>query len=153
MLTVSRSFPAVCLSAAAVTAVNYDFSAPLEASNYLEATANAEEKAHIFAAPGASVPTTQPMDYGRMTPDLEIGVYFISGTSAAVPFVSGVAANCLMSGACAASSSGSDIIAMLQGAARERRLQQPESGFSGDPATPNAATAGKYYGYLVWSKW
>jgi hypothetical protein len=141
------------LSTAAVTAVNHDFSAPSATSNYLEATANKTEKAHIFAAPGSSVPTTQPVDYGQMTPDLDIGVYYISGTSAAAPFVSGVAANCLMSGACAANSSGTDIIATLQGAARERAVLQPASGFSGDPATPNAGTAGKYYGYLVWSKW
>jgi hypothetical protein len=83
----------------------------------------------------------------------EVGVYFISGTSAAAPFVSGVAANCLMSGACAPSSSGSDVIAKLQEAARQRAVQQPARGFSGDPLNPDAAFAGKYYGYLVWSKW
>jgi hypothetical protein len=142
------------LSTAAISALNYDFSAPLDSSNYLEATANDTEKAHIFAAPGASVLTTQPMDYGPMTGDAyPAGVYYISGTSAAAPFVSGVAANCLMSGACAPNSSGSDIIAMLQGAARERAQQQPASGFSGDPLTPNAGKPGKYYGYLVWSAW
>jgi hypothetical protein len=83
----------------------------------------------------------------------EAGVYYMSGTSASAPFVSGVAANCLMSGGCAANSSGSDIIATLQAAARERAEQQPSSGYSGDPLTPNAAFVGKYYGYLVWSKW
>lgn len=144
----------MCQSTAAVTALNYDVSKPLDSSNYLEAAANDTEKAHIFAAPGSNIPTTQPMDYGSQTDDPnDIGTYFISGTSAAAPFVAGVAANCLMSGACAPSSSGNDIISKLQEAARERAVQQPASGFSGDPMTLNADFAGRYYGYLVWSKW
>uniref|UniRef100_A0A383WNW8 Peptidase S8/S53 domain-containing protein n=1 Tax=Tetradesmus obliquus TaxID=3088 RepID=A0A383WNW8_TETOB len=153
-VSLRTSFPAVCQSTAAVTALNYDVSKPLHSSNFLEAAANDTEKAHIFAAPGSNIPTTQPMDYGSQTDDPnDIGTYFISGTSAAAPFVAGVAANCLMSGACAQSSSGSDIISKLQEAARERAVQQPASGFSGDPMTPNADFAGRYYGYLVWSKW
>ncbi|WIA39155.1 hypothetical protein OEZ86_005283 [Tetradesmus obliquus] len=153
-VSLRTSFPAVCQSTAAVTALNYDVSKPLDSSNFLEAAANDTEKAHIFAAPGSNIPTTQPMDYGSQTDDPnDIGTYFISGTSAAAPFVAGVAANCLMSGACAQSSNGSDIILKLQEAARERAVQQPASGFSGDPMTPNADFAGRYYGYLVWSKW
>ena len=66
----------------------------------------------------------------------------------AAPHVAGVAANCIMSGACAAGTTSMQKLAVIQAAARERlsKADAPAYGFSGDATS---TINGKYLGYLV----
>jgi hypothetical protein len=68
----------------------------------------------------------------------------------AAPHVAGIAANCMMSGACAQGTSGLTTLATLQAAARERLDADAQYGFAGDAtSTINA----KFFGLLAWAKW
>jgi subtilisin family serine protease len=74
----------------------------------------------------------------------------LSGTSMAAPHVAGVAANCMMSGACAPGTSGRATLATLQAAASERVAANSQYGFAGDATS---TINGKIFGLLAWAKW
>jgi subtilisin family serine protease len=74
----------------------------------------------------------------------------LSGTSMAAPHVAGVAANCMMAGACAQGTGGLATLATLQGAARERLAANAQYGFAGDGTS---TINGKFFGLLAWAKW
>ncbi|KAF6266175.1 hypothetical protein COO60DRAFT_1633208 [Scenedesmus sp. NREL 46B-D3] len=76
----------------------------------------------------------------------------LSGTSQAAPHVAGIAATCILCGACPATSTGLQKLAVVQAAARERLAQQQPYGFAGDPAGPESLGSQRYYGFLAWSK-
>ncbi|MDP1819908.1 MAG: S8 family serine peptidase [Acidimicrobiales bacterium] len=99
-------------------------------SNYATLTA---DQGHTIAAPGVCILSTWKGG----------GYNTISGTSMATPHVSGVAALCIVRGAC--TGSPSSVISKL----RADAAAQPGSyGFTGDP---NSASGGRYYGFLTYA--
>ncbi|KIZ07468.1 peptidase S8/S53 subtilisin kexin sedolisin [Monoraphidium neglectum] len=101
--------------------------------------------AHVVAAPGVHVLSTVPAARCGPLKCTQAGPYaYLSGTSMAAPLVSGMAALCYNSGACAAkrSSSAGALYTSIYNAARADR----GAGFVGDPSTPLAR---KFYGYLA----
>ncbi|WIA36370.1 hypothetical protein OEZ86_007687 [Tetradesmus obliquus] len=145
--------PAACPTVAAVTSIDPAAGTPSAYSNWLPANASDAAQARVIAAPGNGVLST-------MSIQREASRYReLSGTSQAAPHVAGIAATCILSGACASNSTGLQKLAVLQAAARERLTQQQQQqqqqqqyGFAGDPATPRGLGSQKYYGYLAWSK-
>lgn len=136
--------PAACPTVAVVTAVDSAGSSPASFSNFLAATASDADKARVIAAPGVNIMSTTP--YARDAS----GYKQMSGTSQASPHVAGIAATCMMSGACDSSSTGVQHLATLQAAAQERYSKTPTYNFSGD-ATSTARN--KYYGYMAYAKY
>lgn len=135
--------PTSCPTVAVVTALDADMTSVAAFSNYMSASTPADDLARVFAAPGTNVASTVSyrVDTG--------GYAYMSGTSMAAPHVAGVAANCIMSGACTASS-GSGNLAVLQAAAQQRYnvTTAKPYGFSGDPTSTQQD---RYYGYMVWA--
>jgi hypothetical protein len=76
----------------------------------------------------------------------------LSGTSQAAPHIAGIAATCILSGACAANNTGLQNLAVIQAAAQERLAQQQPYGYLGDPSTSKGLASQRYYGFLAWSK-
>ena len=94
------------------------------------------------------MPNTQP--YNRKDKaDLRKNNCLASAACGAA--VAGVAATCIKSGACSTGSTGSQVHALLQAAASERRTMagRPAFGFTGDPSS---TINGKYAGNMVWAK-
>ncbi len=69
----------------------------------------------------------------------------------ASPHVAGVAAACIMSGACQATATGVEKAAMIQAAAQER-LATGESGAASSYKYAEPSN-GNYFGRLIWAKW
>jgi subtilisin family serine protease len=108
---------------------------PADFSNF---AADPADEAHVVAAPGVcSLTTTVLGGYGE----------FFLGTSMASPYVAGVVALCVHSGACAGMMP-SQIVAKIVADARAYSLDHPGYGFTGDPQHP---IAGRYYGPLVYA--
>lgn len=135
--------PASCPTVATVTALDADGLSAATFSNYMASDAPVDELARVLAAPGTYIRSTIPYAQDAS------GYGLMSGTSMAAPHVSGVAANCIMSGACTPGTTGMERLAAIQAAAKQRyQLGSPAYGFVGD-ATSTAG--GHYYGWLVWS--
>lgn len=136
--------PASCPSVVAVTAMDPAKNTAASFSNFMRQDAGSSELARVIAAPGVSILST--VSYAKDAS----GYRSLSGTSMASPHVAGVAANCIMSGACNAGVSGLEKFTVLQEAAKERlSLSGAPFGFSGDAAN---TLDGKYYGFLAWGK-
>eukprot|EP00775_Hariotina_reticulata_P001764 gene1764-2103_t len=137
-----RSYlPGACPTVATVTAV--DDSRAASWSNFLPSYDSSDaEKGHVIAAPGANVLST--ISFAK-DPS---GYRVLSGTSMAAPHIAGIAANCLMSGACDSAATGADQLNILQAAAKEKYALDAAYGFTGDPTN---VSAGKYYGFLAWA--
>eukprot|EP00878_Enallax_costatus_P035537 GHUV01039682.1.p1 GENE.GHUV01039682.1~~GHUV01039682.1.p1 ORF type:complete len:240 (-),score=33.06 GHUV01039682.1:174-800(-) len=137
--------PASCPTVLAVASIDADSNTVSGFSNYLPSDATTAERSMMIAAPGANILSTMSF---KKDPT---GYKMLSGTSMASPHIAGVAAACVMSGTCAAGTSGSAKIATLQAAAQER-LSMGDSGASTKYAF-TGVTGGNFYGQLVWSKW
>lgn len=135
--------PAACPTVAVVTAVDSAASVPASFSNFLPATASDADKARVIAAPGVNIMSTT--SYARDAS----GYRQLSGTSQASPHVAGIAATCMMSGACDGST-GLQHLATIQAAAQERYSKTPSYRFSGDASN---TVRNKFYGYMAYAKY
>lgn len=138
--------PAGCGGAIAVTnmanfqAAPSGSATPADTSNWLPASASAEDKRRTLAAPGTNILSSIP------------GGAFDSytGTSMASPHAAGAAARCFAAGACARADSA--------GAAnRERVLAAAYGKWAADAAyrwtlrSDYSSASGRYYGPMVWA--
>lgn len=108
-------------------------------SNYASTAAGS---AHTIAAPGVCIRSTWPG-----------GTYdTISGTSMASPHIAGAVALCLdeggREGPCAGRSPA-EIADKMRADAATYAVDEPGSGFAGDPAQP---LSGRTFGYLTWAR-
>ena len=102
-------------------------------SNYT--TVGSSDVGHTIAAPGVCIRSSW----------LNGGYTSISGTSMASPHVAGAVALCVANGACAGTTTPSQVIAKL----RNDAAAQPVSyGFKDDPRSPKAK---RYFGYLAYA--
>lgn len=146
--------PASCPVVAAVTALDVDQNMPASFSNYLPAKATPYDKARTFAGPGVAVLST--MSTAQTSVNLAYPYRELSGTSQAAPHVAGVAATCVMSGACASGMTGQQQLLVLRAAAMERlaATNKRAYGFPGDGITGGSVAAStKYSGKLIWAKY
>lgn len=131
--------PASCPTVAVVTALDADGLSAAGYTNYMPAKAPASELARLIAAPGTYITSTVSSTVGASG-----FTAVMSGTSSAAPHVAGVAANCILNGACSGAP-GYGYLAVMQAAAQQRyQLAGAKAyGFGGDPD--------RYYGLLAWS--
>jgi subtilisin len=133
--------PASCPSVMAVTSMDPATNMPSSFSNWLPTDASPADLASVIAAPGSSIRST--ISYTRDAS----GYRQLSGTSMAAPHVAGVAAACVMSGACAGAGSGIAKLGVVKAAAEEREGMPDGSMYSFE------SVPGKHYGKLVWAKY
>jgi subtilisin family serine protease len=97
---------------------------------------SASDQSHTIAAPGVCIESTWRNG----------GYNTISGTSMALPHMTGVAPLCMANGSC--SGTPAQIVQRLRSDAAAHAAAFPGYGFAGDPASPSG---NRYFGYLAWA--